>query len=167
MHVRVANALAPSLSLAGLLVGACSPSNSLTGSMANLTPLDFTQVFVKVSTNNTLVIEYADFVDGGGNIPFELTVRTAGIPYDAGFDVLLDGGTKSTPPQPFGVASRSIVDDQRQFSAIQFGFINVDGPLVIGQQATGNFVAVFAYQNDGTLGSGNIVNGNFAATVTQ
>ncbi len=152
--------------LVGLLGLEACGSNSLDGSMKQLTPLDFTQVFVKVS-GSTLVVEYADFVDGGGNIPFELTVDTTGIPYDAGFDVLLDGGNKHVPPQPLGVASRSIVDDLRQFSTIQRGYLNVDGPVVVGKPASGDFFVVFDYLTDGSLGQGYTVYGSFSATVTQ
>lgn len=146
------------------LGGACAPANSLNGSMQSVTPLAFTMVEVKLQ-GSQLVIEYADFVDGGGNIPFELTVNTEGLMLDGGFSVLLDGGLDGGAP--IALASRDVQSDGRTFSSIDRGFLNVSGPVAEGQRASGNFFLVFTYQVDGSLGSGHTVYGDFQAAVTQ
>jgi hypothetical protein len=153
--------------LAGLL-GACSPANSLQGSMEDLTSLTFTTVEVKLqqTPQQALVVEYTDFVDAGsGNIPFELTVDITGVHLDAGFSILLDGGTAAG--NPIGVASRSVLDDQRTFSPIDRGYITLDTPVTLGAAASGSFFTVFLYETDGSLGTGHTVYGNFQAKVTQ
>ena len=135
--------------------------------MSDLTPLTFTTVEVKLQANS-LVVEYADFADGGtggGNIPFELTVNVSGIKLDGGFSVLLDGGTAGG--EPIGVASRSVLDDDRTFSAIDRGYLTLNTPVVEGETASGSLFMVFIYQNDESLGSGHTIYGNFQATVTQ
>lgn len=155
-----ARALLPPLMALG---GACSPANSLNGSMQELSPLTFTKVEVKAQPGS-LVIEYADFVDGGGNIPFELTVDTSGVRLDGGFTILLDGGTDGG--ESVGLASRNVLSDTRTFSAIDRGYVTLDSPVAQGKIATGSLFAVFTYQNDGSLGSGHTVYGTFQAPVT-
>jgi hypothetical protein len=143
-------------------LSACAPGNSLNGSMQDLTPLNFSGVAVKLQ-NSSLVIQYQDFIDGGGNIPFELTYNTAGIPLDAGMTLLLDAGTPSGMPR--AVASRVVVGDIRAFSPIDRGYLTLSTPVVLNQNASGNFFAIFTYQTDGSLGSGRTVYGDFDAKV--
>jgi len=143
---------------------ACAPANSLQGSMEDQTSLAFTGVAVKLQ-GASLVIQYQDFIDGGGNIPFELTYNTGGIPLDAGRTLLLDAGTPSGRPR--AVASRTVVGDNRTFSPIDRGYLTLGGPVVVDEKASGSFFAVFTYQTDGSLGSGRTVYGNFDAKVTQ
>ena len=150
--------------LVATVLSACGAGNSLNGSMATLTPLAYTGVAVKLQ-GSSLVIEYENFVDGGGNIPFELTYNTAGTPLDAGHTFLLDAGTAAGLPK--AVASRTVVGDNRAFSPIDRGFLTLNGPVVLDQAASGSFFTVFTYQSDGSLGSGRTVYGNFDATVTK
>jgi hypothetical protein len=147
-----------------IALSACAPGNSLNGSMEDLTSLSYSGVAVKLQ-NNSLVIQYQSFVDGGGNIPFELTYNTAGIPLDGGQILLLDAGT--TAGLPRAIASRTVIGDNRTFSAIDRGTLTLATPVVVGQPANGSFFVVFSYQNDDTLGSGRTVYGDFEATVTK
>jgi len=163
VHVTAASALL-GLLVVPLWFSACTPANSLNGSMEDLTALSFTNVAVKLQ-GSSVVIEYENFVDGGGNIPFELTYNTQGAALDGGTSFLLDAGTRSG--RPAAVASRTVVGDTRTFSPIDRGYLNIDTPVVEGETASGNFFAVFSYQNDGSLGSGRTVYGNFQATVTK
>jgi hypothetical protein len=146
-----------------IALSACGPGNSLNGSMEDLTPLNFTGVAVKLQ-GSSLEIEYENFIDGGGNIPFELTYNTGGIPLDGGMTLLLDAGTRAGLPR--ADASRTVVGDTRAFSAIDRGTLTLSTPVAVDQTARGSFFVVFSYQNDGSLGSGRTVYGNFDAKVT-
>jgi hypothetical protein len=146
------------LFLTTTLLCACAPANSLNGSMKDLTSLGYTGVAVKLQ-GSSLVIEYQSFIDGGGNIPFELTYNTNGIPLDAGMTLLLDAGTPSGSPR--ALASRTVVGDNRTFSPIQLGTLTLDGPVAVDAKASGSFFAAFTYQTDGSLGSGRTVYGDF------
>jgi hypothetical protein len=147
-----------------IALSACGSGNSLNGSMEDLTSLSYTGVAVKLQ-GGSLVIQYQDFVDGGGNVPFELTYNTAGIPLDAGRTLLLDAGTPAGLPR--AVASRTVIGDNRTFSAIDRGTLTLATPVTVDQVARGSFFVVFGYQDDDTLGSGRTVYGNFDAKVTQ
>jgi hypothetical protein len=147
-----------------IALSACGPGNSLDGSMEDLTSLSFTGVAVKLQASS-LVIQYQSFIDGGGNIPFELTYNTSGIPLDGGQTLLLDAGTASGLPR--AVASRNVVGDIRAFSPIDRGTLTLSTPVVVNQAVLGSFFVVFSYQTDGSLGSGRTVYGNFDATVTK
>ena len=162
-HRRLAQRFA-SLALP-IALSACAPGTSLNGSMEDLTSLSYTGVAVKLQ-GSQLVIEYQDFIDGGGNIPFELTYNTGGIQLaDAGRTFLLDAGTAAGLPR--ATASRVVVGDQRMFSPIDRGYLTLLTPVVVGEPAHGDFFAVFTYQTDGSLGAGRTVYGNFEATVTK
>jgi hypothetical protein len=154
--------------------------------MSELTPLSFNLVTVKLSQKQ-LVITYFQSSDGGENdLPFELTVdppdggfsansrlEVSGLPQDAGVDAGVgDGGDGGATPEDGGilvyaVASRFVALDPRQFSAIDRGHVDLNQQPVVGKPMSGDFFVVFAYQNDGTLGSGRTVFGNFSATVSQ
>jgi hypothetical protein len=154
--------------------------------MSELTSLSFNVVTVKLSQNQ-LVISYFQSSDGGENdLPFELTVdppdggftanstlEVSGLPQDGGTDAgVVDGGDAGAPPEDggilvYGIASRFVTQDTRQFSAIDRGHIDLNQQPVVGKPMSGDFFVVFAYQNDGTLGSGRTVFGNFSATVSQ
>ena len=158
----VATARASLLPLASLGLLACSSGTTLMGSMQEFTPLAFTKVEFHLQ-GAALSLSYDDFVDGGANIPFTLTVDTTGVPLDAGHSFELDGGTDAGTP--IAIASRSVVMDTRPFSAISFGHLTLDGPVAVGSSVSGDFFVVFQYQNDGSLGSGHTVYGNFSAKV--
>jgi hypothetical protein len=132
--------------------------------MEDLTSLSYRGVAVKLQ-GGLLVIQYQDFLDGGGNVPFELTYNTAGISLDAGRTLLLDAGTSAGLPR--AIASRTVIGDNRTFSAIDRGTLTLSTPVAVDQVASGSFFVVFGYQDDDTLGSGRTVYGNFEATVTQ
>ena len=178
---------APVLWVVGCL--ACSPANSLQGSMDELVKsLDFNQVTIKLAQNQ-LVVSYLDTSDGGAlTMPFQLTVDSpdsgfqanstvlvSGLAQDGGIDAgatdagLGDGGATVADGGEvvFAQASRSVADDPRMFSPIDRGHIDLNQLPVVGQQLSGDFFVVFTYQTDGTLGSGRTVYGNFSATVTQ
>ena len=175
-------------SLLVVLSIACSPANSLQGSMSSLVSLDFNQVTVKLAQDQ-LVISYLETSDGGGlSMPFQLavdapdggftansTLLVSGLAQDGGPDAgITDGGLGDggVPPDDGGVlvyavANRSVPTDPRAFSPIDRGHIDINQLPVVGQSVSGDFFVVFTYQTDGTLGSGRTVYGNFSATVTQ
>ncbi len=173
--------------LAILCLLGCSPANSLDGSMNELTSLSFNLVTIKLAQNQ-LVISYFQTSDGGATmLPFELAVdapdggftansrlEVTGLFPDGGVvDAgVTDGGDAGAPPDDGGitvyaVATRSVPMDPREFSAIDLGHIDLNQLPTSGQTASGDFFVDFAYQMDGTLGSGRTVFGNFSATVNQ
>jgi len=167
----------------------CSPSNTLEGSMIELTgPLTFNQVTVKLAQNQ-LVVSYLELDDGGGqSMPFQLTVDSPDGGFQANSHILVSGLTPDAGPDAgttdggdadggedvsdagevvFAQASRSVPNDTHAFSPIDRGHVNLTQQPVVGQPASGDFFVVFTYQTDGTLGAGRTVFGNFSATVTQ
>ena len=171
-----------------VLFVACSPANSLQGSMGELVSLGFNQVTVKLAQNQ-LVVSYLQSSDGGGlTMPFQLAVNApdggfqanstllvSGLPQDGGVDggetdAGLDGGGTTSADGGevvYAVANRSVPADPRMFSPIDRGHIDIVQLPVVGQPVSGDFFVVFTYQTDGSLGSGRTVYGNFSATVTQ
>jgi hypothetical protein len=167
---------------------ACSPANSLQGSMSSLVSLNFNQVTVKLAQNQ-LVVSYLENNDGGSlSMPFQLavdapdggfqansTLLVSGLAQDGGPDAgTTDGGLEDggEPVDDGGVlvyaaANRSVPTDPRAFSPIDRGHIDLNQQPVVGQSVSGDFFVVFTYQTDGSLGSGRTVYGNFSATVTQ
>jgi hypothetical protein len=167
---------------------ACSPSNSLQGSMGELVSLDFNQVTVKLAQNQ-LVVSYLETSDGGAlSMPFQLAVDApdggfqanstflvSGLAQDGGSDAgtgdggLGDGGDAADDGGVvlFAVANRSVATDTRAYSPIDRGHVDLNQSPVVGQSVSGDFFVVFTYQTDGSLGSGRTVYGNFSATVTQ
>ena len=119
-----------------IALSACASGSSLNGSMEDLTSLSYTGAAVKLQ-GNSLVIQYQDFVDGGGNIPFELTYNTAGIPLDAGRTLLLDAGTPAGLPR--AIASRTVIADNRTFSAIDRGTLTLSTAVVEDSGRPGSF----------------------------
>jgi hypothetical protein len=174
-----------------LLSPACSPANSLQGSMSELVSLGFNQVTVKLAQNQ-LVVSYLETSDGGSlSMPFQLavdapdggfsansTLLVSGLAQDGGSDAgaidagATDGGDGGPPVEDGGVlvyavANRSVSTDPRPFSPIDRGHIDINEKPVVGKPVSGDFFVVFTYQTDGSLGSGRTVYGNFSATVTQ
>jgi hypothetical protein len=169
-----------------LCVLGCS-ANSLDGSMSELTPLSFNQVTVKLAQKQLVISYFASSDGGGSSLPFQLAVdqpdggftansrlEVSGLPPDGGIGDagVADGGDGGAPPNDggvlvFAVATRSVPQDTRPFSAIDRGHIDLNQLPVVGQTASGDFFVVFAYQKDGSLGSGRTVFGNFSAKVSQ
>jgi hypothetical protein len=177
-------ALRAALSVGATAAACSSAGNQLQGSVSEVTSLAFSQVVVidSAATKTSppqLVVSYRAYDDAGAfSVPFELQVNltalpplTAGSPpIDLGVLVPPDGGV------PIALADRQVsASDTRQFPAIDRGpsasgtgsrsHLWIDQDIVVGQQGSGHFFLVFAFQSDSSIGQGHTVEGHFQAVV--
>lgn len=146
------------------LLTACSPANTLQGSLEDEVSLSFKSVQVQ-ETGSTVSLSYMNPVAGtsGQDIVLEIVASTAGLDLTNGgtlnlLDVLPDGSLR-------GSVTRAVANDSRRdFPPLVRGsLVFADNPT-IGAKVTGTFSLLFSSQG-GDLGAGRTVFGNFAATV--
>jgi hypothetical protein len=154
------------------LWGCGSGSNSLTGSLDEVAPLEFEAVVVRAS-NNVLVLEYDGFPQGttgdadggsggagGTDVVFKMAVNIQGLKLDNGLDVDLTSRLDDGSPRV--ACTRAVGDDpRRELPPIQMGNLILDSDVNIGQNASGHFHILFG--EGGQVGEGRTVNGTFSA----
>jgi len=159
--------------LAGsMLVPSCGgASNSLTGSLDEISPLTFDSVVIRASPD-VLVVEYdnhplgtADGGAGGGtDVTFKIAINIDGLTLNKGLDIDLTSSLNDGTPRVS--CTRAIGEDpRRDFPAIERGDLVLDSDVNYNQTASGHFHVLFA--EGGQIGEGRTVDGTFSASVQQ
>jgi hypothetical protein len=150
--------------LAGLLasVAACSPPNTLQGSLGELVDLTFEKVEVQASSN-LLLIQYQHTPHGGGlEVPFQLELTPPpGQPLADG--VQLDLSKTDADGNPLVSTSREAPNDPRHtLPPIKLGTLTLTSNFAPGSTASGQFHILFG--TGGDVGEGRTVDGTFSVT---
>jgi hypothetical protein len=145
-----------------LLAGCPQAANSLTGSLGEVAPLDFTTVAVRAS-DTALVVEYQKVPQGGtADIIFKLVINPVNLQLNQGLSIdlaelLADGSSRAN-------CIRAVTNDPRRvFPPIKHGELILDSDVNIGKTASGHFNLLFG--EGGDLGEGRTVEGTFSAEV--
>ncbi len=152
-------ALGPLL-FAVLLLTRCSGTNSLTGSVSDVFPLDFNSVAVWRNSDAFQVTYYfTEF--GNEDIVLQLSVDLTGLAFQGGATVDLASLTPSGAPRAV-VTHLSHGEAVTVLPPIEQGSLSLSGGgLIPGQETSGSFSLSFV--TNGQAGAGRTVLGSFDA----
>ena len=140
-----------------LLLTRCSPSNSLSGSVSEIFPLDFNSVVVWVS-DTSFQVSYYFTQFGNEDLVVQLAVDTTGLTIKPGVSIDLSQDTTTGQPRA-QVTHVAHAEATLVLPRIAAGTLHINSGSLPGDHFTGSFNLSFV--NDGTVGSLRTISGGF------